>query len=734
MKSRMLVVLVCLGLGFMARAALVTQTELLKNGSFDQVLEQWGVSSELGSWIPYQYPAGNVSTDPNVINFQSGPIITQPLNVDAVSNQSVTVAVDISSEYGVSDGHTVGIDLDYLDAAGDRHTVTVLNPDNSAIPSGGSAPFQQSYSFPADAARLVGLTVCKKTDQWGAFVDNVSLKTSSGLVSGPVPSLKSIQPAAVPYGGTVTIHGSNFGTVQGLVRVGGATNGVVVQSWSDNAITALIGEACAGGLIQVEALGARTIENRTLTISSPRFALEASSEQTVTLAGQVIDVDVLVQFLSGFSTTGGVLLSTPDHPGASTFSRNPVMRHGSSLLSFDTTGLSTGVHQIVIVGTASNQPPRETSFEVDIREVGSCTLDVDGTTFPSQSPQMASLTILDTEGKDISSQLPWPDWSSSAPSQIDVFQESAMWGSLYVLPHTTGSATLQATLPDGAVYSFGVTSSIPAAPSIQVLNCQSPTMSNDPMSTNQLYCLASSSMTQFSYSSDLGLQTHNSWWNGDSSAYTAEFTIGENVEPGNYMISATATIPGGGASDSYVLRVVNNPAMGLINGRVSRFGGDIYHGASGTLEFYDPAGGLLFDRQVWSDSSDFTLASVPPGNYHLRFVSDFGDDDWYPNADSNTAATVTVTAGAAVPGINFTIVGDQVIPDPEIVGAPGQTPGGGFGFSVQSEMNKSYQFRKSTTLRDGSWFILSSFWGDGSVVDLEDTNITTHAYYRVLPE
>ena len=200
------------------------------------------------------------------------------------------------------------------------------------------------------------------------------------------------------------------------------------------------------------------------------------------------------------------------------------------------------------------------------------------------------------------------------------------------------------------------------------------------------------------------------------------------------MIRSTATVDGANVSDGYLIRIVNDPATGQVEGRVAVFSNAFGHGASGFMHFHDAAGSLLFSRQVWSHSANYALVGVPPGQYKLRFEADSGGLGWYPNADSNTAETVTIAAGATVPDINFTFGSGPVTPDPEIVGAPGQTPGGGFGFSVQSEFDKGYQFRKSTTLRDGSWFVLGSFWGDGSVVDLEDTNTASHAFYRVVPE
>ncbi|MCF7707638.1 MAG: IPT/TIG domain-containing protein [Verrucomicrobia bacterium] len=729
--------IVAVGVLFSAGWSGALADELLTDGEFDSVLEYWSVDPALESWIPYDHVSGAISLDPPVMDYR-GVIVSQPLNVEGVANKTVQVSLDVAGPDwgGLLPGSVAAVELEYMTLAGDRETVTVLSPDNALVPDGSFATFSDSYLFPADADRLVGFQILLTSGDYGVLVDSASLTSSEGLVAGPIPVLQSISPPSVAYGETVTVNGSNFGSEADTVYVDGKTNGVTVQTWTETAVTVLVDSVSNGGMLSVEVDGTMTLRRRELSVSSPHFFVEAQSKSPVVIAGQQIEVDVFAIFENGFTPTNGVTMSVPGYPTA-TFSRNPMMTEGGSVLYFDTTGMSTGIHTVVISAVETSLPPREVSFQVDVREVASCTLDVDGTTFTSQDPVTASLQIMDTLGNDITDDLPKPVWSSSAPAQINVFQEPSLWGSLYVLPHATGSAVLQAVLPDGTATNFSVSSSIPASPSILSHHFMDPIMSNDPNSTNMLVCLASDPMTYYSYSvSDLGLETHDSWWNGDNSQHTYEFTISENTKPGKYLFQSSATTTNGVAGDGTLLTVVNNPSTGLINGHVAVFGADSMHGVNGTMEFYDASGGsLLFSRMISEFTFDYTLPSIPPGSYKLRLLYNDVDEQWYANANSNTASTVVISAGAVANNIDFTYFdsGDP-LPDPEIAVPPSfDSATGTFGFGVQTDSGENYQVLKSSTLNEGSWYLLESIWGDGSVANISDTNTqSSAAFYRVI--
>jgi hypothetical protein len=726
-----------------AMAMTASSAELVVNGGFDEVLVNWSVDDALGSWIPYEHPGGTVSLSPDVMAY-TGPVISQSLNVPGIASQSVNISVDIGSEWGLSEGQSIAIRLEYMDSGGNRQSAIVINPNNILVPSGGMQSFSASYTFSADTDRLVGISIERLEDVWGARVDNISV-TSSTLTPGPVPHLARVWPQAVEYGQTVLIKGNEFGSTAGAVRIGGTTNGVSVQSWTANAIEVLIGTACTGGNVEVDALGPRTCEKRNLGITSPHFLLELSPENTVATAGQPVQVSVRTQFREGFATMDGVLLSVPEAVSGSAFSPVPVMADGGSLLTLDTTGLSAGIHTFTVQAAESNSPLRSAQFSVDIREVADITLSADGSTFTEQAPVMPTATITDTLGNDISDTIPKLSWSTGDPSVLEVFEEQTPWGSLYLLPHSTGSSTVRATLPGGSYYEFNVNVAIPAEPRVEVHTCTSTTMSNNPAETNQLYFLASGPMTYYSYGiSDLGVISHDGYWNGDNSSHTYDFTLSDNEKPGVYMFTSGGTVGGVSVSDGCLLNVVNDLATGMVKGHISQFGGDMFgHGANGSLEFYDDSGNLVFSRTIWEWTSNYTVPRIPPGTYKLRFVPDsFSSSSplpqWFPNATTNSeAAVVTVTAGGTQENINFTVSpADSAAGDPPLTDPPSYAPAtGALSYSIQTTANSNYDFLKSASLKDGSWYLLNTIWGDGNSAVVEDTNATSSVgFYRVVPQ
>ncbi|MDF7823237.1 IPT/TIG domain-containing protein [Pontiellaceae bacterium B12227] len=719
--------------------------ELVVNGGFDHILENWGVEDALGSWIPYEHPGGTISCSPDTMNY-TGPLISQTLNIEGIANQTVSASLDLGCEWAVADGHSIALNLEYLDSGGNRQQVEIINPDNATVPEGSMAMYSTLYTFPADASRLVGISLNRKEDVWGIRADNISLD-STGLTAGPLPHLQKLSPDSIVYGGLLTIKGRNFGSETGSVKIGGTTNGVATQSWNQDTVEVLVSDACLGGNVEVETQGCRTIEKRNLLISSPHFMVEVSPEMTIATPGQLIEVAAHAVFKSGFTTADGIGFSVPEAPLAD-FAPNAVYREGGSLLTLDTTGLSPGIHTFTLTATESNSPQRTATFRVDVREVASITCAVDGTsldgiTFSNQTPAMASYSITDTLGNDITYLIPKMTWSSDNPTDIDIFEDSSPWGSLYLLPHKTGSAQIKATLPGGENQTFTANATIADHPSIQTHHCTASVMSNGPAETNELFCLASASMTYYSFSvSDLGWVSQDSYWNGDNSSHTYEFTLTENQKPGTFMLRSSVTVAGVSLSDGCLLRVVNDPATGMIKGHVAQFGGDMMgHGASGFMEFYDAAtGALSFTRNIWDYSANYTVPSLPPGNYKVRFIPDNMDipPQWYPNATTNTQATViTVAAGNTVTDINFTLSPPDVpMVYPAIVEMPSYDPASGtLSFAVETEANSNYTLQKSATLKEGSWFNLDTFWGDGSNALLQDTDTASPAgFYRVVPQ
>jgi len=721
-----------------AAAALTTgtanSTELVTNGDFSQVLVGWSVAENFSSWIPYQFPAGTISLQPQSQDL--GTLISQTLDVTGIASQPVGVSIDLKADWDHSAGDGIAVYLEYIDSAGDRQRAKVLYPDNATVPSDNFGNFSTSFIFPADAVRLVSVAIDKEDDEWMS-ADNVSI-TSPTLSVDPIPHLQTISPTGIAYGSTLAISGSNFGSTPGTVFIGGTTNGVVVQSWTPGLIQVLIGDACTGGNVQVDALGPRTMEKRNLSIISPHLTLSVSPETTIATAGQQVEIAVRTAFIAGY--TGTVQLAVSEAPSAAVFSPNPVTGDGGSLLKFDASGLTPGIHTYTLQGQGSDGSTNTGSFNIDIREIDTFTCSADGVTYSNQTPVELNTTLTDTLGNDVTYDLPKVVWTSGNPTVAEVYQDSSPWGFPYLLPHSSGSTYIRATLPDGSYYDFNFTVDISTLPTVVAHSFSLSTMSNDPEVTNELYFATSTPMTgrSWSVSGLTGMTSVNSYYNGDQTANTMLFTLGHDTSPGTYMFTSSGTIPGGGVSSGCLLNVVADPAYGVIKGHVAQFGGEMMHGASGTMEIYDAVTGLpAFTNQVWSYTAAYTLLSIPPGNYKLNFSSDFGLNQWYPNATNYMdAATVTVVAGSTVDQINFTLApSSEPVPDPSVSTPPSYDAATGtFSFGVQTDNGLNYEFRKSATLEEGSWFILQTIWGDGTSVVVEDTNTTgSVGFYRVTP-
>jgi len=633
--------------------------------------------------------------------------------------------------------------------------------------------FSADVTFPQTASRLVGINI-EKSGYGQIRADNISV-ISDSLTMEPVPHLQSLAPPNVLYGETIELTGTNFGSSPGTILVGGAPNGVTVLSWSPTKITARIDGECIGGNVQADTGGPRTCEVRRLTIDSPHFLIDRhiggsmmmpgeGGDNAIVVAGERLKVAVRVSFRNGFTTTGGIQLSVPGSTAAS-FSPNPVMRDGGSLLSFDTGGLSPGSHTFTILAEEGGASSRSTTFQVDVRQPATLVLTdndrnpIDGATFISQSPVTMITSCADPLGNDLTFTVDKPQWSSSNPSVAEVFQSASPWGDFKLLPHHSGNATIRARYPDGTTFDHDVTVAIPAEPRATAHYCVAPVMSNNPSISNTLYILWTGAMSASGYSiGDLGIEVIDSQWGPGNTSYSAEFKVTETMfegaaQPakiGTYLFTSSATVAlsdGGSqsAASGCVFHVVNDPATALIQGTVSQFGGSMAgHGANGILEFYNAGtGDLAFKQLIWEWTNDYSAPRIPPGTYKVRLVPEsFSPDSprpqWYPNAENFAdAQSLTLGAGDTLNSINFTLSPPPGGPPaPRITVAPTHDPvAQTFRTSIQTLNGVNYSLQKSKTMADGSWFTIQTIWGSGSEAMFEDTAATEPgAFYRIITE
>jgi len=726
--------------------------ELVRNGSFGQVMAEWGIPPDLQPWYPYQHTTGRVVLHPDAMAY-NGTVLYQSLNVTGIANQPVQASIDLGADWALPAGQSYTVVLEYLDDTPTRQFVTVIAPDNSLIPAGSMGTFTGSVTFPGNAVKLVGLAIVK-SNYGDAYGDNVSL-THPSLTGGPVPVIQTTSPSAVNYGGQVTLSGQNFGSTTGTVTVGGSTSGVTIESWSDTQIVLTLVDPCMGGAIIATAGGVRTTQARTVGIATPHFRVRTQGGPFVCTPVQTVRVPVFVDYRSGFSPANGpVSLTAPSAPAPVTFLPASVTDHGGSFAVVNTSGLAAGTHTFTVQGSAPGMlVPRTATFDVEVHTVssvvasymnGASSVPLSGAVFTAQGPVTLSASIKDQNNTEIAYSIPFPAWSSSNPSVADIFMDSAPWGGAQLLVHGNGSANITVTLPGGSSSSFPITVSLPSTPRVLSHAFGAAFTDNSGSTENSLYFLADNNMTSFNWGVySLGITFGDSSWGDGNASYFAKFTVNPGQLPGQYLFYGNAGTSNGPLKSSVKLTVVNAASKGLLQGRVAISSGDSVHGeASGELEFYDAGTGLLaFTKSIWSMSSDFTGAYLAPGTYKLKWISSApgvgnGLSQWYPNASSISAAQgVTISAGGTVGEVNFFLNPVEAIPvAPVITQPPALNPTTHtFGMQAATENGVTYLLQKSYTLLEDSWFTIATINGNGAAQAFEDAQATEPAaFYRIV--
>lgn len=731
---------------------LVAGSELVRNGSFGQIMAEWGIPPDLQPWYPYQHTTGRVVLHPDAMGY-NGTVLYQSLNVTGIASQTVQASIDLGADWALPAGQSYSVELEYLDNTATRQFATVIAPDNSLIPVGSISTFTGSVTFPANAVKLVGLAIVK-SDYGDAYGDNISL-THPSLTGGPVPVIQSSSPSAVNYGGQVTLTGHDFGTTTGTVSVGGSSAGVAITSWSDTEIALTLTDPCMGGAIIATVGGVRTTQARTVGIATPHFRVRTQGGPFVCTPGQTVRVPVFVDYRSGFSPANGpVSLTAPSAPAPVTFLPASVTDHGGSFAVVNTSSLAAGTHTFTVQGTAPGTlAPRTATFDVEVHTVssvvasymnGASSVPLSGAVFTAQGQVTLSASIKDQNNTEIAYSIPFPAWSSSNPSVADIFMDSAPWGGAQLLVHGNGSANITVTLPGGSSSIFPITVSLPSTPRVLSHAFGAAFTDNSGSTENSLYFLADNTITSFNWGVySLGIAFGDGSWGDGGNSYLGKFTVNPGQLPGQYLFYGNAGTSNGPLKSSVKLTVVNAVAKGLVQGRVAVSSGDSVHGeASGELDFYDAGTGVLaFTKSIWSMSSDFTGAYITPGTYKLKWTSSApgagnGLTQWYPNASSITAAqAVSISAGGSVGEVNFFLNPVEAIPvAPAITQPPVLNPATHtFGMQAATETGVTYLLQKSYTLLEDSWFTIATIVGNGAEQAFEDAQATEPAaFYRIV--
>ena len=214
-------------------------------------------------------------------------------------------------------------------------------------------------------------------------------------IPAPPPAISGFSPASGAQGTTLTISGSNFGTTQGTVSIGGVQV-ASIASWSASAIVVTVPANGASGLVSVTAGGVTANSSGSFTFLPPSFTMSAPSVSSVTVTPTGATGSYSYnQTFQGLNGSGG--------PVGLTYRYN-----GGSLPS----GLSFSLNSLTVLGPS----PITASVTVSAAQGtahGSYTISITatGTGSSGAAPPPSSVTVVVT---------PAPYFQISTPPEITV--------------------------------------------------------------------------------------------------------------------------------------------------------------------------------------------------------------------------------------------------------------------------------------------------------------------------
>lgn len=735
----------------------LSAVDLLRNGSFENILAHWHTPDNMAETIPYSPQVGGVSMSAPDWTY-TGPLLSQPLNIAGASGQTVTVRMDLLMLHDTPEGANAALYLDYRRADGTLGNLLALKPTNAEVGAERTS-FSAQVTLPMEAERLVGVSL--HTEGYGpVYVLGVGLE-SPVLTAGATPQIAQAT-AVVQYSGTLVITGSGFGTDPGVVRLGGAVAGLTLLSWSNDRIEMRVDDPARTGYLSVECAGVRTWQQRVVRIASPHFTLRSQApvawflsghqvDHAVAAAGQEVAFDLEILAFNGFTAEQGILLTAPANEDRVRFGRSMVYGQGGARAFVDTTGLTPGHHGFLVQAETPGLLPRTVILEVEILQLTSLELvrasNWDPLSFPlsltSHAVLPVQLRLLDSLGREVGESIP-TTWVSSNPGVVRVFRGASRWESHpHFVTEGNGTATITATAPDGTSWGFEVTVAIPAgAPSITAIAFQPPVINNNHSDEVFVSFNTSGPISQYGYSYG-SLPGHISNWSASGVFGRYDLEPMEGAMPGTYLITVNATVEGTPCARGATIQVLNAPDKAMMEGHIAPLAEPemAFYGASGEMHFHHPVTGeLLLSVSIFGTHSlDYALPYLPPGDYKLRFALEYWGSgqvvtEWYPGVDSMAEAeVVTLVAGEVRSGVDFfpTLATTPVAPPPVLAPALDLVTGT-FSVPIQTEPNRVYELQRSSTLQEGSWVPVGILYGNGGVLTLEDANASPDgSYYRI---
>ncbi|MBN8460452.1 MAG: hypothetical protein J0M04_21695 [Verrucomicrobia bacterium] len=722
-------------------SVLADPVNLIRNGDFSAGMSHWVKPAEFGVADPVQN--GALLIYKPVTTF-TGPVVSQSIHATGIANVPVTVSARLK-RLSTPVGSSVRICLEFVRAGGAHETVPVIQPQNSELETPGVFfQLSSSFTFPADATKLIRATV---EITGGGFVNFEAddLAVTGEVTPGPVPEITSVSPASVAYDQPVTVGGIHLGTSPGTLTINGSSADLTVDSWSDSQVVFRLAHPHQGGKLVLTSQDVSANQIPEIRISSARYQLSNPTPSVIAIPGQTVEIGVRLAFFNGYTTATGIQLALQGAGGTAAFAPNPVSHQGGSRLTFNTAGLSPGVHSYTIIPTDQGEPGNQAPFSVDLRVPE--TLDffvvdsvlgnipVTGTlSIESHSPVRTDYTLSDNNSADITSASPL-DWTSSNPAVLLVLPPPNTAVGPSLIPLATGTCTLTATAPNGFSRSIPVSVDLETAHSgIEQIGFTFPQMDNSGEGDYNLFTAVAADGESINSIDLIGFEAVNFSYQFGSTG-SMEFQTPAGLAPGFYEFSAKTE---SGSTRSALLEVTNASGTGMLSGSVSQ---PYLALKAGVLEFYDAAtNALVFTRDI-ATYGDFQLGAIPPGSYRIRFVPDQEsvpvplDSPWFANGTSiENAQTVTVAADQTTSGVHFFVFEAQQthaeIVIPQLIDPVRN--GNTFSFGFDSLPGLRYTAEYSETLDSEDWHPFAIILGDGNPKTVTDTNAPgTSRFYRL---
>ncbi len=658
-------------------------TDVIRNGGFANGISDWNLDPDIdSSWNPLS--DGWVNLHPPVSGY-TGTVISQSLNVGNIGGKTLSFSMDLVKGSASYD-NVIQVELTYVTTSNSLAYVDIDTPGYAEISVDRNSPtvVSEDIAFPSDARKLVKISILK--ENYGQFyADNISLTDSTNTVTvGAVPQIATVSSSAGAYGSLLTLTGQNFGGTQGLISVGGSSDGVSVISWSNSSVTLTVSDPVQSGSIYVICDYVESNMDYSFEVTSPHYAVDMKYDELTVVKGQVAEYLIALEFFNDFSTTGGITFSidpaTLPQGAVATFNPSAPMKNaGGCLLNINTTSVAPGEYDLLLKAEEAGTEPRYVPFTMEVTTIytinfsqwvydpvtyGSTKVPVSEINLTAQGQLSLDIEAVDTMGNTWTTMSSFDtgmasplSLTSSNPAVLAVNRTT--WGTtFYAL--TSGSANIIATASDGTEAQLPVTITIGIGDPYVAVGL-SPTQVNHNYSGDISFSATGSSSLGWVGTSTSGTVNFSSnfsdngdWYNSNMS-YASIFQLVDQ-EPGVFTVIFSASLSGGAATGYALLDIVADPALAQLKGGVRTL--DDTFAEFFIIEFYDASGTKVFQREVFSyHERNFQLVGIPVGSYRIKLTHEgmVGQtSQWYPNADSiEDAQAITFTAGGAVEDIYF---------------------------------------------------------------------------------